>query len=129
MNALRSGAKVLDHEHFYSGILEVQSKKKNDQFVSRRSRGASRWRCHGLIAICSCSTLLEACTRGRWLLLLDGCMMIHEVMLEEREKEYQTDDLDLCAPGSETRRLGPRRLASTLPSLTLHDHHDPQRHR
>lgn len=33
MIALREGAKVLEHEHFHSGILEVQSKKKNDQFV------------------------------------------------------------------------------------------------
>ncbi|CDZ96168.1 26s proteasome subunit p45 [Phaffia rhodozyma] len=32
MFALRSGSSVLDHEHFYQGILEVQSKKKNDQF-------------------------------------------------------------------------------------------------
>ena len=33
MIALREGAKILEHEHFHSGILEVQSKKKNDQFV------------------------------------------------------------------------------------------------
>ncbi|KAL7412394.1 26S proteasome subunit P45 [Mrakia frigida] len=32
MIALREGATVLGHEHFHSGILEVQSKKKNDQF-------------------------------------------------------------------------------------------------
>lgn len=32
MIALREGATVLDHEHFYGGILEVQAKKKNDQF-------------------------------------------------------------------------------------------------
>jgi hypothetical protein len=36
MIALREGAKVLEHEHFHSGILEVQSKKKNDQFVRTR---------------------------------------------------------------------------------------------
>lgn len=32
MIALREGAKEIHHEHFLSGILEVQSKKKNDQF-------------------------------------------------------------------------------------------------
>lgn len=36
MIALREGARVLEHEHFHSGILEVQSKKKNDQFVRPR---------------------------------------------------------------------------------------------
>lgn len=30
MIALREGASVLDHEHFFGGIMEVQSKKKND---------------------------------------------------------------------------------------------------
>lgn len=32
MIALREGANEIHHEHFLSGILEVQSKKKNDQF-------------------------------------------------------------------------------------------------
>ncbi|CAH7688652.1 ATP-dependent 26S proteasome regulatory subunit [Phakopsora pachyrhizi] len=32
MIALREGATEIHHEHFLSGILEVQSKKKNDQF-------------------------------------------------------------------------------------------------
>ncbi|MBW0477666.1 hypothetical protein O181_017381 [Austropuccinia psidii MF-1] len=32
MIALREGASEIHHEHFLSGILEVQSKKKNDQF-------------------------------------------------------------------------------------------------
>lgn len=31
MIALREGSKVIGHEHFLSGVLEVQSKKKNDQ--------------------------------------------------------------------------------------------------
>lgn len=31
MIALREGSKVIGHEHYLSGILEVQSKKKNDQ--------------------------------------------------------------------------------------------------
>ncbi|GAA98498.1 uncharacterized protein L969DRAFT_95264 [Mixia osmundae IAM 14324] len=32
MIALREGATALNHEHYLSGILEVQSRKKNDQF-------------------------------------------------------------------------------------------------
>ncbi|KAK4053364.1 26S proteasome regulatory subunit 6A [Microbotryomycetes sp. JL221] len=32
MIALREGSKMIGHEHYLSGILEVQSKKKNDQF-------------------------------------------------------------------------------------------------
>jgi SpoVK/Ycf46/Vps4 family AAA+-type ATPase len=32
MIALREGATILGHEHFHSGILEVQSKKVNSQF-------------------------------------------------------------------------------------------------
>jgi len=32
MVALREGSSVVMHEHFYSGILEVQAKKKNEQF-------------------------------------------------------------------------------------------------
>lgn len=31
MIALREGSKMIGHEHYLSGILEVQSKKKNDQ--------------------------------------------------------------------------------------------------
>lgn len=32
MIALREGKKQIDHESFLSGILEVQSKKKNNHF-------------------------------------------------------------------------------------------------
>ena len=31
MIALREGSKMIGHEHYLSGVLEVQSKKKNDQ--------------------------------------------------------------------------------------------------
>ena len=39
MIALREGSKMIGHEHYLSGVLEVQSKKKNDQ-VSPSSRCA-----------------------------------------------------------------------------------------
>ncbi|BGP20954.1 26S proteasome regulatory subunit 6A [Rhodosporidiobolus nylandii] len=32
MIALREGFTEINHEHYLSGILEVQSKKKNDHF-------------------------------------------------------------------------------------------------
>lgn len=38
MIALREGSKMIGHEHYLSGVLEVQSKKKNDQ-VSFESAG------------------------------------------------------------------------------------------
>lgn len=38
MIALREGSKMIGHEHYLSGVLEVQSKKKNDQVRPCRTR-------------------------------------------------------------------------------------------
>lgn len=73
MIALREGSKVIGHEHFLSGVLEVQSKKKNDQ-VSSGHRGQPRRRARGRCAdwrdLCGrSSTLLERAGPG----VFGGC--------------------------------------------------------
>lgn len=48
MIALREGANEIHHEHFLSGILEVQSKKKNDRTPSSQNPQSTHLR-HFLI--------------------------------------------------------------------------------
>ncbi len=80
MIALREGSKVIGHEHFLSGVLEVQSKKKNDQVSCGAGPAALLVRVADLPALACSSTSLEPVAhtvclslQPRWLLVSIPC--------------------------------------------------------